>query len=238
MSEIRQNELNEVASLKKQLQIHVYRTLILRFKVLCQRYNCRLRVLLNDRKEFHLNDCEWSWKNATLGPDTCSCSNAIRFPEEYFSFSVEKETPSNCPLSSDFYPIFRHYKDYHPEAEEESIDDFYLYRVSDFENVSKWYELYKAKHDALSFQVKIRELRRESEIDAIYNSRSKEWHLTDCERSVNWQLGAHVCHCRKAMMDPWKYLKGRYRYVNFEKFSQRVKEKKYPKNYTRENRQQ
>lgn len=220
-------------TLKKQLQTYNYRTNILHFQVVARRFNSRLQFLLNSNEEFHLNDCIWSLKNAPCGPDTCHCHSVFGNPEVFIEDRM-KYPEKSIPISNlHRIKLGNPNKDYRLLVleEDESLSDFYQYRVLDLENVSKWYEMYKAKRNALQFQVKVREMNIEEEIDAMYNVESKEWHLTDCIRSVKWDLGPDTCHCQSAMVNSWRYLKERYNYVDWKKIEEKKRMKRIPKNY-------
>lgn len=231
------SESDELTLLKKQLRTHNYRTCILNFQVIAFRYNSRFRFLLNDQNCFHLNNCMWSVKNAQCGPDTCHCSFVLDSPETFFEAHINK--PEKYYSISDLHKTNNtednqnDYKPYFANAEEESVKDFYYCRVLDSKNIMMWYELYKKKAHALQFQIKVRELKKENQIDAVYNVESKEWHLTDCERSIQWQSGPDTCHCQTAMKNPWKYLKQKYNFVDMSKFLDRLKNQKIPIYYGR-----
>lgn len=232
---------NELTRLKKQLLTHEYRTSILNFQVTAYRFNSRCQFLLNDQNNFHLNNCMWSAKDAECGPDTCHCCFVLDSPEAYFDRQVQN--PRNYFLVADFHSLKindnnhniedykKNSKPYLANEEEESLQDFYYYRVLDSQNIFKWYEMYKKKAIALQFKIKVRELKKEHRIDAVYNAVSQEWHLTDCERSIHWQAGPDTCHCHKAMLNPWKYLKQRYNFVDLEKISNKFKSQILPKYY-------
>lgn len=227
------SENQELLLLKSQLQTYVYRTNILYFQSLSSRFNSRSQVLLKST-EFHLNDCIWSLNNAICGPDTCHCHWALECPDRYFEDHMKY--PSKYMQISKLHLIRKGdlKKDYKPlvlNLEDEHLNDFYQYRVLDLENIHKWYEMYKKKTNVLQFQVKVRELDIEKEIDAIFNFESKEWHLTDCIRSVAWDLGPDTCHCQKAMINPWKYLEERYNYVDAKKTIERMNAKQIPVNF-------
>lgn len=226
------SESNELTLLKKQLQTHNYRTSILNFQITAFRFNSRLRFLLNDLNSFHLNNCIWSVKNAQCGPDTCHCCFVLDSPETFFE--AQMNNPNKYFSISDFYENINtednknDYKPYIGNEEEENLKDFYYYRVLDSRNIFMWYELYKKKAHALQFQIKVRELKKEDKIDAVYNVDSKEWHLTDCERSIQWDSGPDTCHCQKAMHNPWKYLKQKYNFINIPKLQNKYKNYKTP----------
>lgn len=218
---------DELSLLNKSLQTHNYRTDILYFQLVSYRMNSRLKFLLNDRGRFHLNDCNWSVKNAVDGPDTCYCYIALDSPEHFLENQIKKHSK---------FPIIdvdtTHSKQTPYEADkEENVKDFYFCRVVDFGNCSRWYEEYIKKKHALQFQIKVREINKEHEIDAVFNSESKEFHLTDCIRSSRCYDGPNVCHCSNAMKDPWKYLKNTYHYLNLKKiretYLQRIKPVRY-----------
>lgn len=223
-----------LCSLKKQLQTYDYRTSILHFQAVACRFNSRLQVFLNSQGEFHLNDCIWSRNNAPCGPDTCHCHSAFDHPEAFIEGRMlypEKFLPiSNLHILKLGKPN-RDYKLLDLSENDESLSDFYYYRVLDLENITKWYEMYKTKRNVLQFQVKVNEMNINEEIDVMYNSESKEWHLTDCIRSVKWDLGPDTCHCQKAMCNPWKYLEERYNYMDWEKIAEQKRMKKIPKNF-------
>lgn len=231
---------NELTFLKKQLQTHEYRTSILNFQITAYRFNSRCRFLLNDRNNFHLNNCIWSTKNAECGPDTCHCCFVLDSPETFFEqqiknptkyFSVSDFHPFNNNNNSNTKDYKKNSKPYLVNEEEESLHDFYYYRVLDSQNILKWYEMYKKKSIALQFRIKMRELKKEHRIDAVYNIISQEWHLTDCERSIHWQSGPDTCHCHKAMLNPWKYLKQRYNFVDMQKVQNKFMTQTLPKYY-------
>lgn len=217
---------DELTLLKERLQTHTFRTDILYFQLISYRMNSRIKFVLND-KNFHLNDCVWSAKDSTVGPDTCHCVNAHHSPEKFFE--VQINTPSKLSIienSTDLKKVAPFQAD-----KDENVNDFYFCRVLDSENICKWYEEYKKKKHFLEFQVQIRELNREKEIDAVFNPKSKEFHLTDCVRSVNGDLGPDTCPCAKAMMSPWKYLKDKYHYINLKKVIEKIKKKETPIRY-------
>lgn len=217
---------DKLVLLKKRLQTYSYRTDILYFQLVSRRMNSRLKFILNDRGEFHLNDCVWSMRGAVEGPDTCYCYKAIETPEEFFERRIKN--PSKDAIidnTTDF-------KQSPLEADkEENEKEFYVCRVLDSENVSKWYEEYKKITHALQFQVQVRELNKQNEIDAVYNTGSGEFHLTDCIRSVNCDLGPDTCHCAKAMQNPWKYLETTYHYIDLKKVIEVIKQHKIPVRY-------
>lgn len=227
------SENQELLLLKSQLETYIYRTNILYFQSLASRYNSRSQFLLKG-SAFHLNDCVWSLNNATCGPDTCHCYLALESPDHYFDSRIQH--PSKYMQISKLHLIRKRdlNKDYKPlnlNLEDEHLNDFYQYRVLDSENIHKWYEMYKKKTNVLQFQVKVRELNIASEIDAVFNFESKEWHLTDCIRSVAWDLGPDTCHCQKAVLNPWKYLKERYNYIDAKKTMDRINAKQTPVNF-------
>lgn len=222
----------ELRRLEEQLKTYSYRTRILYFQLLANRYNSRCRFLLNSRQEFHLNDCVWSLENATCGPDTCHCHLAISNPEEFLDDRMKN--PNSYLEISKMHDVESQKLKKDPKPlvlgeTDESLDDFYQYRVLDSENVYKWFEKYKSKTNALKFQVKVRETRKQDLIDAIYNSESGEWHLTDCSRCVDKNARPDTCHCHKAMIDPWKYLQETYNFVDVKAILG-IKQK-IPKNY-------
>lgn len=176
--------------------------------------------MLNSKNEFHLNDCDHSLKDTSAASDTCRCHKVLDSPDTFF------EDRTTCPPNyvqisklhfNDTEKDKKFYKPLFQIDDDEDLKDFYQFRVLDSENICKWYEAYLKKTNVLQFQVKIRELNREDEIDVVYNLESKEWHLTDCIRSVSWNLGLDTCHCQKAMVDPLKYLKEKYNYVTLKK---------------------
>lgn len=201
-----------LADLKKKLQSYQFRTKILHFELVSHRLNSRLHFILNGKGEFHLNDC-----NPT---SSCRCRKVLDSPEDFFEDRINsppnyihssklhfKETPNEKKF---YKPLFQLDKD-------ELDKDFYQFRVLDSENICTWYEAYQKKTNVLQFQVKVRDLKIESEIDIVYNLESKEWHLTDCIRSAYCDLGFDTCHCQKAIRDPMKYLKDKYNYIELKK---------------------
>lgn len=228
------NDNTDLILLKEKLQTCIYRTSLLYFQVVAFRFNSRCKFILNDRNHFHLNNCIWSRNDAECGPDTCHCGFALDSPETFF----EKQMKN----SSHFFSVSKlhnintiedcrdHYKPLNIEKDE-SLKDFYQFRVSDSQNIFLWYEMYEKKTKALQFQIKVRELEKEHLIDAVYNVNSKEWHLTDCIRSVKWKMGPDTCHCSQAMLKPWNYLKNTYHFVNVQKLNEKMKLLKIPKYY-------
>lgn len=225
----------ELTLLKKQLETHNYRTSILKFQSLAYLFDSRCQFVLNSRNEFHLNNCMWSDKKARYGPDTCHCCFALESPETFFEKHMENPKKyfrvENFHDINDTLKVYKYvYKPYFTN-EEESLDDFYHHRVLDYNNIFKWYELYKKKANVLKFQIKVRELKKEQKIDAVYHRISEEWHLTDCKRSVQWRLGPDTCHCQKAMQNPWKYLKEKYNFVDVQKLVKKLKNEKTPPHF-------
>lgn len=225
---------HDLLVLNERLQTYDYRSSILYFQVLARRFNSRLRFLLNGKGKFHLSDCFWSLENVKYGPDTCHCRNSLTNPEAFFENRM-KYPEKYFPIS-DLRPIKLEYpfQDYKPLVlgeKDESLNDFYRYRVLDFENAHKWYDIYKTKTNALRFRLKVREMNVKDEIDAVYNSESKEWHLTDCMRSVAWELGHDTCFCHQAMSNPWKYLKTKYNYIDWQKIEKKKQTKIVPQNF-------
>lgn len=228
------NENTDLMLLKEKLQTCSYRTRILYFQVVAFRFNSRCKFVLNDRNSFHINNCIWSKNDAKCGPDTCHCSFALNSTKTFFENQMKN--------SSHYFSIFQlhninikedytaHYKPLNLEKEE-NLKDFYLSRVLDSQNIFLWYEMYQKKTMALQFQIKVRELEKEHLIDAVYNVNSKEWHLTDCIRSVKWNMGVDTCHCFNAMEKPWKYLKNTYNFVDVQKMNEKMKLQKIPKYY-------
>lgn len=204
----------QLSLLNKRFLTLEYRMKILYFHVISYRMNGRLKFLLNERGSFHLNDCDWSRKNPVDGPDTCHCHIALDSPEEFLENRIRKR--SKFPLNAPADTLFLKQSQFEAN-EEENVQDFYFLRVLDFENASRWHEEYKKKTNALRFQIKVRELNKQHEIDAVFNSESKEFHLTDCIRSLKCHEGPDVCHCSKAMTNPWKYLKNTYHYLDLKK---------------------
>ena len=216
--------VEDINALRIRLKIYKHRLKLLYFLLLSNRFNSRLRIRLNKRGEFHLNNCEWSVDDIILGPDTCHCYIAISNPDAYF----ENQTKDSSDIST-LYPMdAKDFKMSIPFSKDESNCEFYFNRLLDFEGVPKWYEAYKSTVNPLNFQIKVRELKKEDEIDAIDNS---EWHLTDCLKCVDLNKGPATCHCQKAMENPWKYLKEKYSYIDFEKIANKIKKKKLPINY-------
>lgn len=198
---------DQLANLKKTLQSYQFRTKILYFELVSRRLNSRLHFILNENGEFHLNICD---------PDACRCRKVLDSPDLYFEDRIH--APPNYVHSSKvhFKETPNEKKIYKP-LDEEDDKEFYQFRVLDSENLCTWYEAYQKKTNVLQFRVKVRELKIETEIDAAYNLESNEWHLTDCIRSACWNLGFDTCHCQKAMMDPGKYLKDKYNYIELKK---------------------
>lgn len=227
-------ESTELKLLNEKLSTLTYRTSILNFQIVAFRFNSRCQFLLNHLNNFHLNNCIWSKKDATCGPDTCHCCFVLDSPEAFFEKQIKN--PSNFYSVSELDNINRptddckHYKPLNL-YEEESLKDFYKFRVLDSKNIFRWYELYEKKTKALYFQIKIRELKMEHQIDAVYNLESNEWHLTDCIRSVKWKSGPDTCHCYQAMLDPKKYLKKRYHFIHIEKVFEKMKLQEIPQYY-------
>lgn len=221
---------SELYDLRKQLQIHEYRTSILYFQSIAKRLNSRSQFLLNCKGEFHLNDCLWSFKNTPTGPDNCCCRSALCFPDRFFEnkmmshskhISILRELKPKTS-STVYKPLGK---------EDESLNDFYQFWVLDSENIYKWYEMYKSKLNVLKFQIKVRELKKKNFIDAIYNSESGEWHLTDCISCSKWDLGSDTCHCQLAMVNPWKYLKEVYNFIDWEQIIEEMRNEKVPVNF-------
>ena len=198
-------------SLKSELEIFLYRKQILYFELLSKRLNSRLRFIINDKSEFHLNNCVWSRDDAVEGPDTCHCSSALYSPNEFFDNQI------NCHSSYSKVSDPKNRKT-HVYLKDKFLNnkDFYYRRVLDRQSILKWYEMYKNKVNIIQFRIKVRQLGKENEIDAFYNPNSKEWHLTDCIRSVECDKGPDTCFCQKAILDPLKYLKEKYNYVDVQ----------------------
>lgn len=217
---------DELVLLKKRLQTHSYRTDILYFQLVSYRMNSRLKFVLNEKEEFHLNNCAWSVKGAVEGPDTCYCYKALNSPEDFFEIRIKNPSkdPIVCSPIDSKRSSFEAYK-------EENVTDFYFCRVLDSKNLAKWYEEYKKIKHALQFQVQIREVNKQEKIDAVFNATSKEFHLTDCIRSVKCDMGPDTCHCAKAMMNPWKYLENTYKFINLKKVVEDIKQQKIPIHY-------
>lgn len=207
------NENIPLANLKKSLLSNQIRTKILYFELVSRRLNSRLHFILNEKGEFHLNIC-----NPT-GPDTCQCHKVLDAPDIFFEDCMN--TPPNYCRNVPNSHLKKNAADENLSKPlfqlDEDVKDFYQFRVLDLENISKWYEAYEEKTNVLNFRVKVRELKIENEIDTVYNPESKEIHLTDCIRSVHCDLGSDTCHCRKAMMDPMKYLKLKYNFIEVKK---------------------
>lgn len=204
---------NSLDNLKKTLQSFQFRTKILYFELVARRLDSHLHFTLNDKEEFHLNDCDSDDSN------TCRCLKVLNSPDTFFDDRIN--SPPNFVQTSKLHfneetPPNKE-KVYKPLDEDENDKEFYQFRVLDSENISTWYETYKKKTNVLQFRVKVRELKIEDELDVVYNLKSKEWHLTDCIRSVHWNFGFDTCHCQKAMMDPMKYLNDKYNYVEVKK---------------------
>lgn len=227
-------ESSELTLLKEKLKNHIYRTSILHFQVLSFRFNSRCKFLLNNRNYFHLNNCIWSRNDSKCGPDTCHC-NFFECSETYFEKQIKNT--SNYISVSKLHDIYKLTEDnkhsYKPwdGNEEESLKEFYEFRVLDSKNIFMWYEMYEKKTKALQFQIKVREMEKEHQIDAVYNVESKEWHLTDCIRSIKWKSGPDTCHCYPAMLNPWKYLKNKYNFIDIKKISDKMKLQEIPKYY-------
>lgn len=221
--------MSDLASLKAKYSIYCSRFDILRFEVTSCNLNSKLTFILNARNEVHLNNCIWSDDNAFNGPDTCHCHRALNSPENYLESIMNK--PWNFVVLTK-----TKFKDLSPRAftTEEEDKDFYMYRMNDRENIHKWYELYKKQKNAYEFKIKVRELEKENEIDALFNSESGEWHLTDCIRVKDNDQGPHVCHCQVAMMNPSEYLKNTYNLIDMKSISKYINDKKTPVNYMKD----
>lgn len=222
-------ELNE---LQKQLETYDFRTRILLFQSKAVRLNSRCRFLLTDKGEFHLNECFWSLKNATRGSQACHCRSKLDSPDSFFEKRMLARS-NHVSILHLVKPRNSNAMYYKPLdlCQDENLNDFYMFRVSDSENVFKWYEMYRVKTNILRFRVKVRELKKKDLIDAVYNTDSGEWHLTDCIKCVKWDNGPDTCHCQSAIMNPWKYLKDVYDFVDSEKLVEKIRNEKVPVNF-------
>ena len=183
---------------------------LLYFHVLAIRLNSRLRLILNKDEVIHLNDCIWARDDTVEGPDTCHCVSALTSPKKFFKTSTNE---SNDRSSLDVLVPLKKVEGNEPFSYEENEKVFYYHRVLDIDNIHKWYEIYVKKVYPLLFRHRVRQLKKECDIDAIKNNTSGEWHLTDCVRSIKWDEGPHTCHCQYAMQEPFLYLKEKYNMV-------------------------
>lgn len=224
-------ETYELIELRKRLETYDFRTKILLFQCTAVRLNSRCRFLLTDKGEFHLNECFWSLKNA-CGFHTCQCRSKLDSPDSFFEESILAHT-NNVSTLHLVKPRNSKAMYYKPldMCQDENLHDFYMFRVLDSENVFKWYEMYKVRTNVLRFRVKVRELKKQDLIDAVYNTDSEEWHLTDCIKCVKWDNGPDTCHCQSAMMNPWKYLEEVYNFVDGEKLVEKIRNEKVPVNF-------
>lgn len=225
---------HELLKLRKRLEIYDFRTKILHFQTMAVRLNSRSRFVLTSKDEFHLNECFCSLEKYSIDNLPCRCRSALDFPDNFF----EKRMMAHSKYVLSVHRIksinssTQCYKRLDFKKGDESLTDFYQFRVLDFENIHKWYEMYKAKTNVLQFRVKVRELKKKHLIDAVYNAESGEWHLTDCMRSIKWDYGSDTCHCQSAMMNPWKYLKEVYHFVDWGKIFDTICNEKVPVKFT------